>query len=313
MTHLITTLGPKSAGEVGFILPHEHVFVDLRTGNPPGFADADPADVIAQMQPELERARAAGVTALVECTPVGVGRRADLLKAVSDAANFPIVVPTGIYREPWVPAWAHAASEDELAEWMTGELTGEIESSGVQAAWIKLSAGDDGLTPVETRILRAAARAGAATGAVIGSHTVRGRVVRDQLDIIEDAGYSPERFIWIHAQAEPDVALNVAMAQRGAWIEYDWIGNDLSYPDGSPIDDALYIDRIRRMVDARLDDHVLLSHDRGWYDPAQPGGGTPTPFTYLSETFLPALHAAGVDAAAVRQLTHDNPFRAFAR
>src|SRR5512139_2488393 len=72
MSHLITTLGPLSAADVGMILPHEHLFVDLRTGEPPGFADADPDAVIALMRPELDRARAAGITALVECTPVGV-------------------------------------------------------------------------------------------------------------------------------------------------------------------------------------------------------------------------------------------------
>ena len=137
------------------------------------------------MAPELERARAAGVTALVECTPVGVGRRADVLRAVSQASRFPLVAPTGIYREPWIPPWAHAASEDVLAAWMQGELDGEIDRSGVRAAWIKLSAGDDGMTATETKILRAAARAGKATGAVIGSHTGRGRVAAEQATIIE--------------------------------------------------------------------------------------------------------------------------------
>jgi phosphotriesterase-related protein len=305
MTALITTLGRLSAGELSLILPHEHVFVDLRTPDQPGYAQAETADVIALMAPELERARAAGVTAIVDCAPLGVGRRADILRAVSEAASFPLVVPTGIYREPWVPDWAQAAGEDALYEWMLGELTGTIEASGVQAGFIKLSAGDDGLTECETKILRAAARAGAATGAAIGSHTIRGRVVRDQLDTIEACGYSASRFIWIHASAEPDFGLNVEMARRGAWIEYDWIGD--------PADDAMFIDRIQRMLDAGLGEHVLLSHDRGWYDPAQPGGGTPRPFTYISEQFLPKLGAAGVDEATIRKLTCDNPFRAFAR
>jgi phosphotriesterase-related protein len=159
MTYLHTTLGPKTAAELGLILPHEHIFVDLRTPDVPGQGEAEAADVIAMMAPEVEKAKAVGVTALVECSPVGVARRADMDKAVSEATNFPIVMATGIYREPWVPAWAQQASEDELYEWMLGELTGEIENSGVRAAWIKLSAGDDGLTPIETKILRAAARA----------------------------------------------------------------------------------------------------------------------------------------------------------
>lgn len=31
MARLITTLGPKDAAQLGMILPHEHIFVDLRT------------------------------------------------------------------------------------------------------------------------------------------------------------------------------------------------------------------------------------------------------------------------------------------
>ena len=306
MAQLITTLGPKGADEMGVILPHEHVFVDLRTWDQPGYAQADPDDVIRLMAPEIEKARAVGVTAIGECSTVGVGRRADILKAVSEATNFPLLAPTGIYREPWVPDWAHDAEEEELREWMTGELRGEIEGSGVQAAWIKLSAGDDGITATETKILRAAARAGAATNAVIGSHTIRGRVVRDQLAVVEAAGYTPARFIWIHAQAEPDFELNLEVARRGAWISYDGIG-------GEDSDDGFYVERIQRLLDAGFGDRVMLSHDRGWYDPAQPGGGTPRPFTYISEHFLPKLREAGVDEAMVRQLTQDNPFRAFAR
>jgi phosphotriesterase-related protein len=305
MVHLITTLGRKSADQLTMILPHEHVFVDLRTPDQPGYAQADTADVIRLMAPEIARARAVGVTAIVDCAPVGVGRRADILREVSAATGMPLLVPTGIYREPWVPAWAQSASEDELCNWMRSELEGTIEQSGVQAGFIKLSAGDDGLTTCETKILRAAARAAAASGAVIGSHTIRGRVVYDQLAIIEAAGYTSSRFIWIHASAEPDVATNIAIARRGAWIEYDWIGD--------PSTDDAFIDRIRRLLDVGLERQILLSQDRGWYDPAQPGGGTPKPYTYLSEHFLPKLQAAGVPEATIRQLTVANPFAAFAR
>jgi phosphotriesterase-related protein len=305
MAHLITTLGSKDADALGTILPHEHVFVDLRTPDQPGYAQADAQDVIDLMAPQIEKAEEAGITAIVECSPVGVGRRADILKAVSDATGFPLVVPTGIYREPWVPDWAHDASEEELRDWMAGELEGEIEESGVQAGWVKLSANDNGMTDCEAKILKAAATACTGSGAAIGSHTIRGRVVRDQLDLVEASGYSPERLIWIHAQVEPDFELNLEMARRGAWVEYDGIG-------GSP-SDAFYVDRIQRMLDAGLGDRVLLSHDRGWYDPAKPGGGVPRPFTYISEQFLPKLRQAGIDEATIHQLTAVNPFRAFAR
>ena len=309
MGQLVTTLGTKSLHDLavperGVILPHEHIFVDLRSLDTPGHGQAEAADVVALMAPELEKAMAAGVSALVECTPEGVGRRADLVAAVSRAAGMPVVVPTGIYREPWVPDWARAATEEQLRAWMLGELEGFIGGTGVQAGWVKLSAGDDGITPVEAKILRAAGRAAKQAGAAIGSHTIRGRVVQDQLDILAEYDFPSNRFISIHAQAEPDFALNMAVALRGAWISYDGIGWG---------EDDLYIERIQAMLAAGLGGQVILSHDRGWYTPAEPGGGEPKAFTHLSETFLPRLRAAGVSEEDIRQMTVDNPFRALAR
>jgi phosphotriesterase-related protein len=60
--------------------------------------------------PEISQARAVPVTAIVEPTTLGVGRRADVLAAVSEATGMPLVAPTGVYREPWIPPWVrHAA------------------------------------------------------------------------------------------------------------------------------------------------------------------------------------------------------------
>ena len=305
MPELITVLGTRDADGLGMILPHEHIFVDLRPPETPGWAEAEAEDVVRLMAPELERARAAGIGALVESTPVGVGRRVDLVKAVAEAIDYPVLVPTGIYREPWVPGWAIDADEGALADWMLRELTEGIEDTGVRAAWIKLSAGDEGITPVETKILRAAARAGAQTNAIIGSHTRLGRVARQQADLIEEAGYDPARFIWIHAQNEPDFDVHLELGRRGVWIEYDAIGGGQS--------DWLYLERVLGMLQAGLGSRVMLSHDRGWYHPGEPGGGTPRPFTYIVESFLPKLGDAGVDDATIAMLTAGNPARAFAR
>lgn len=304
MAQLWTTLGPLERSQLGMILPHEHVFVDLRTPDQPGYGEADPAEVVAVMTPQIEAIKALGVTALVECTTGGVGRRADIDLAVSQATGFPIVVPTGNYREPWVSDWVRSASEAELEAWMVRELDQRFDEADYRAGWIKLSAGDDGITPLEARILRAAARAAAVTGATIGSHTIRGRVVLDQLDIIEAEGGRADRFIAIHAQLEPDFGLNRAVAARGAWIEYDHVGRD---PDDAVL--ALSL----KALEAGLGDQLLLSHDLGWFDPALPRGGVQRPYTHLSQTMLPMLAAAGVAPAMLRRLTHDNPFDAYAR
>ena len=304
MKQLWTTLGPLTADQLGMILPHEHVFVDLRTPDQPGSAQAEAADVVALMAPEIEKIKALGITAIVECSTGGVGRRADLDLAVSKATNFPIVVPTGNYREPWIPDWVAQATEADLESWMVRELEQRFDEADYRAGWIKISAGDDGITPLEERILRAAARAGKRTGAIIGSHTIKGRVVMDQLDIVEAEGYRADRFISIHTQAEQDFGLHLAVAERGAWIEYDNLGT-------GPDED--HIARILKVLAAGKGKQLLLSHDRGWYDPALPGGGTPKPYTHLSLEILPRLRAAGVTDAQILQLTHANPFEAYAR
>jgi phosphotriesterase-related protein len=301
---LFTTLGPLTRDKLGMILPHEHVYVDLRTPDQPGYASGNAEDVVRLMAPEIEAIKRLGITALVECTTGGVGRRADFDLAVSKATNFPIVVPTGNYREPWIPDWVRDASEAELEAWMLRELNERLDEADYKAGWIKISAGDDGITPLEAKILRAAARASKATGAIIGSHTIKGRVVMDQLDIIEKEGGDLSRFISIHTQLEKDAALNYAVAERGAWIEFDNI---------SWVPDEDLLPRILDVIKRGKTSQLLLSHDNGWFDPAKPAGGVPRPYTTLSLSLLPKLEAAGIDEATVTQLTHDNPFNAFSR
>lgn len=306
MKKLITTLGEKSVAELGFILPHEHIFVDLGPIEDKSYEKASATEVIEVMLPQLQAAKDVGVTALVEATPVGVGRRVDLVKAVSEAANLPVVVATGIYREPWIPQWAHEASETDLRNWMLKELNEGIEATGVRAAWIKLSAGDDGIRESEAKLLRAAASAGCETNAVIGSHTIKGSVVEQQLDILEKAAYRASRFIWIHTQREADFGLHLAVAERGAWLEYDTIGSE-------GFEDDTFIEWILKLLEAGFARQLLLSHDRGWFDPSKARGGEQKPFTYMSTQFLPKLRLAGLDEEVIKMLTQDNPFQAYAR
>lgn len=301
---LHTTLGPRRREDLGLILPHEHIVVDIRPPDAPGFGEATAEDVTALMAPRLDDAVARGVTALVDCATGGVGRRVDLVLAVSQAAGLPVVVATGIYREPWIPGWARGADDDELSRVFAADLAGGIDGTDVVAAWVKLSAGDDGITPTEERILRAAARAAAPVEALIGSHTRRGRVVLDQLRILTEEGFPLDRFLWIHTQLEADEGLHREVAGRGCWIEYDDLG-------WGPVDTSVAL--IGRALDDGLAPRLLLSHDAGWYHPGEPGGGTPQPWTALTDEVLPELRRRGVDRATLDLVTRDNPFLAFAR
>lgn len=304
MKTLMTTLGPYTADQLGIILPHEHIFASL-VGGETRALEVSAGDVVPRLVPAMARARAAGITALAEATAVGGGRRADILSAASAAAGFPLLLATGVFKEPWVSAWGSSRSVEQLADWMLSELQEGIGDSGVRAGWIKLSAHDDELSPAEITLLRAAARAGQATGSAIGVHTLRGQVARVEANILESAGYSVDRLIWVHAQEEPDLTMILDLASRGAWIEYDAIGH---HPPT-----AEYVRRILTLRDAGLAGRLLLSHDCSGYDPNLPHGGEPAAYTYLVEVFLPALRAAGLDEATIRQIAQTNPFEAYAR
>jgi phosphotriesterase-related protein len=199
-------------------------------------------------------------------------------------------------------------SEAELADLWTQELIDGIDRTAIRAGFIKLAMSDDGPTPLEVRNLRAAAKASQNTGAVIGSHTIGGAVARKEMDVLEAAGLDLRRFIWIHAQTEPDLSVLKEAAQRGAYVELDTVGAPFqSQPD--------LLDAVGALVDAGFIDHILLSHDAGWYNPARPDGLPDEGYrgyTALVKNFIPALLARGISEAQVHCMTVKNPAAAFA-
>ena len=73
----------------------------------------------------------------------------------------------------------------------------------------------------------------------------------------------------------------------------------------------MYVDLVLRALDAGLGDRLLLSHDRLGYDPATRSVWEPS-YDFMHKVFVPKLAAAGVGRDTIKQITHDNPFRAYA-
>jgi phosphotriesterase-related protein len=305
-----TVKGNIPADLLGLILPHEHLFVDLRGPLAPGYAQADLEVVVRVIQPYLAAIEAAGVTAFVDCAPVGVGRNVAVLRRLAESTPIHIIAPTGRYREGLIPTELIGLSAAELAEIWFRELTEGMEGTDSRAGFIKIAMSDDGPTPLEITSLKAAVLASRRTGAVVASHTIGGAVARREMDILEAEGHDMRRFIWVHAHTEPNTAIHIEAARRGVWVEFDAIGAEQWHPQ------AALLDSVVALLDAGDVDNMLLSHDAGWYDPAQPDGH-PQPggirgYTALFEYFSPALRARGVDDAMLHTLTVTNPARAYA-
>jgi phosphotriesterase-related protein len=303
-----TIKGSVEISSLGLILPHEHLFTDLRGPSVADYAQAEPSAVVKVVQPYLAEASATGVTALVECSTVGVGRNLSVLRSLADVTSIHIIAPTGVYRDAYIPASLRESGVDELADLWTKELTDGIEGTSIRAGFIKLAMSDDGPTVLEIRNLKAAAKASQNTGAVIASHTVGGKIARKEMDVLEEAGLDLHRFIWIHAQTEPDISIPEDAARRGAYVELDSVGA----PHQSQTE---LLDTTVVLIKAGYADHLLLSHDAGWYNPARSEGLPDDGFrgyTALMKDFIPALLNRGISEEQVRRITVDNPARAFA-
>jgi phosphotriesterase-related protein len=140
---------------------------------------------------------------------------------------------------------------------------------------------------------------------VIASHTIGGALAMREMDILEEAGLDLSRFIWVHANAEADMAYHLKAAQRGAYVELD----GLSPAPASLEDHARYA---INLVQAGYAERVLISHDAGWYQPGsptqQPDGGY-RGYTTVIKEFMPMLQQRGVSDDNIRLLVHANPTR----
>lgn len=303
-----TLKGPVEIDLFGLILPHEHLFTDLRGPRVLDYARAEPSAVVKVVEPFLREASSAGVTALVECSTVGVGRNIEILQRLAEVTSIQIVPPTGVYRDEYIPASLRETSDQELADLWIKELTEGIEASSIRAGFIKLAMSEDGPTALEIRNLKAAARASLETGAVIASHTIGGKVARKEMDVLEDAGLDLHRFIWVHAQTEPDRSVLIEAARRGAYVELDSVGAPYqSQPE--------LLEMAVELIDAGFAEHLLLSHDAGWYNPARPDGLPDDGYrgyTALVEKFIPGLLERKVTEEHLHLITVKNPATAFA-
>lgn len=230
------------------------------------------------------------------------------LSAIAARSDVPIVMAGGYFEDigfSIYPVRVAEMSEDDLVEELVADATaqrwgafGEIASSLE-------------MRPDERKVHRAVARAHLRTGLPIFTHTPHESCptcAMEQMDIIAGQGVDFSHVVIGHmATLKPEhdpLGTHKEVARRGAFIGLDTVGHEMGR---SSIPEHDKVRMVQDLLDAGLEDHILLSSDQGnerqfnrYY-----GHG----WASVLMQFVPKLRFAGVPERTIQKILVDNPRR----
>lgn len=307
MPHVQTVLGPVEPDELGFTLPHEHTQIALwhipdrwdywqLTRDEPAILD------------ELAAFRVMGGRSLVDLTVAGVGRDPDWLAGLARASGLHVVMGCGWYRAAHYPAETliDRRSVDDLADELVREATDGVAATGIRPGIIgEIGTDKPWVSALEERVHRAAARAARRTGLAITTHAVMSPVGVHQLRIFEEEGADPARVVIGHADSYPQLDHYLALVERGASVEFDFLG--MSSTPAERHGEGRIVELLCELLSRGHVERVLLSQDVCHDAQLTRYGGNG--YTYLARSFLPRLREAGVGDDEIKTMTVANPRR----
>ena len=299
-----TVLGPIDPSDLGVTLMHEHTLVDAwEWGGRLGYdSTVDDEELLVE---ELAFYRDAGGSALVDVTPIGLRRDPSGMRRLAEATGLHIIMGCGWYRERVYPAYIRELSTNALADMLVKELEEGVEG-GIRPGIIgEIGTERFHVTPAEEKVFRAAARAQRATGATVTTHTTHfGDLAHEQMDILMEEGVPPERIVIGHLGERRGVKGELAIAERGVYVEIDHVGRPASAGTQPEWRRAR---NVAELVQAGYLERVLISMDICCNSLLHWNGGHG--FDYLLTTFVPLLQEEGLTEEQIRIILVDNPVR----
>lgn len=283
-----TVLGKVSKDNLGTILPHEHIFIDMRhcvdvTGNEPEFFHekmtcekraevfSDPYAIldnallegIDKAVKELEYFKAFGGNTIVDCTPDEIGRDVLNLKEISEKTGVNIIVGCGHYYHKAHFPYVKNATVDELAKEMIDDITVGINGTDIKAGIIGEIGTSAAISEDEKKVLMAAGIAGAQTGRAIHVHTdLYTENGFEVIDILTSFGVNPERICIDHVDVllRPDYIR--ALLDRGVYVEFDNFGKEFYVNKTRRFAyDLERIELLKQLFDEGYKEKILVTND----------------------------------------------------
>ncbi|MGY4542618.1 putative metal-dependent phosphotriesterase family hydrolase [Arthrobacter sp. UYNi723] len=287
-----TVLGDIEPGELGKVDYHEHLF------QVSPLLPGDELDSEEKSRDEASLLFAAGIGAMIEATPTGLGQRPAAVARISQSTGLKVVHTTGAHHQGHYPD-GHELRErtiDQLAERFISDVQDGFKSRHnetentpdgrpVRAGIVKAGIRYWTIGPFETRVLAAVAETHLATNVAVMIHLDYGSAAHEVLDRLEGMGVAPGRVVLAHIDRNLDPDLHADLAARGAYLGYDGPARHREAPDSE------IIKTIASVAEAGHADRIVLGGDVARASRYLAYGGLPG-LEYLPLRFLPRLEKA---------------------
>ncbi|MEO9255692.1 MAG: phosphotriesterase-related protein [Tepidiformaceae bacterium] len=304
MATIQSATGPLDTANMGFTLMHEHVVVLW----PPMYQQYpelfDREAQMANAVTRLTRAREAGVTTMVDLTPIDLGRDPRFIAEAAQKSGMQIIVATGLYYT--IPFYFLHKPDSDMTDLFVRDITEGIGQTGVRANVIKCATEPE-MHPMNERVLRASAKAQRTTGVPICTHTYpANRTGLVQQRIFKEEGVDLGRTVIGHSDDSDDFSYLEEIIQNGSYCGMDRIGLQ------RPRNDAQRSDMVAKLVEKGYADRITLSHDASCHLDFIPEGVADQfmpewNFTHIPLDIVPMLRQRGVSDDAIHQMTVLNP------
>ena len=340
-----TVLGLLPPEALGFTLTHEHLLVDVECNfvipeeatargvvNTPVTTD-NVADVVkhwttmkdnthlydeAMAVEELMRYRLAGGDSVVDVTSIGIARDPLALARISRATGVQIVMGGSYYVPLSYPTDMDDISEDSIFAEIVRDVTEGVGDTGIKTGVIGEVGNHVPMTPNEAKVLRASARAQAATGAPILIHP---GFHRDSpvaiMETLVAAGANPKHVIFGHLSLCFDPSWIGDLADFGCYLEFDTFGLEWSElaaaqttgtTDFVVTNDDHRIWMLEWLFEHGYGDQVVIAQDNFVKIQMTRFGGKG--YAHIPENIVPRMRGRGWTQAQLDAILIHNPARA---
>ena len=341
MKSVMGVQGAIQETDLGFTLPHEHLFTDLSfywngedanefphfvpgdkrsietrakvMGNPWGYRENCILDQLECALHEAKAFQSYGGRTIVDLSPArGMGRNPAGLLVVAERTQLNVIMACGRYAEPSLTEVEKEMSVGQIEQALLNEFeNGCPDLPLARPGLLKVAFVDRIDKLAEIRSLRAAGRAQNKVGCALSIHPhIWAPDSHLILDILEEEGCDLRKVILCHQDYLGDKSDYLdSLAKRGAMLEFDTFGSGMINDRFWQQSESEKVDFLLQQIELGNQDHLLISGDMCLKIMLAFWGGAG--LANIPRHVIPAMKASGIDDEMIHLITVDNPCRVF--